>query len=170
MDAEVLGRQARAGCFPQSTDHRPARLKIYFDASVIGAVMLTNPASAAVLEFLDAQETAIPINVLQEFEVKNAVRQKVFRGEIGEGAMVGAFRRFDDMFVRGDFATGAVDFTAVFAEAEQCSRRFCIRREGRAFDVLHVAAAVVSRAREFATFDAKQGELAKAAGLRLIEF
>ena len=50
------------------------------------------------------------------------------------------------------------------------ARRLSMKQVCRSFDLLHVAIAAVSQLRRFATFDDGQGKVAKAAGLKVIEF
>jgi predicted nucleic acid-binding protein len=56
----------------------------------------------------------------------------------------------------------------VFLEAERLSAGHSEILGTRSLDVLHVATALVLGARDFLTFDTRQGSLARAAGLRLV--
>src|SRR5439155_9785707 len=53
---------------------------------------------------------------------------------------------------------------------ERLSRRLSLQQICRSFDLLHVAVAVLSEVKRFATFDVPQAKLARAAGLRPVEF
>ena len=59
-------------------------------------------------------------------------------------------------------------WSVVYAKAERLSRRLATQRICRSFDLLHVAIAVVSEVKQFATLDEKQSAVAEAAGLRVI--
>jgi len=61
-----------------------------------------------------------------------------------------------------------VIWSVVYAKAERLSRRLATQRICRSFDLLHVAIAVVSEVKQFATLDEKQSAVAEAAGLRVI--
>jgi predicted nucleic acid-binding protein len=63
----------------------------------------------------------------------------------------------------------SVTWEIVFAEAERLSRKFATARSCRSFDLLHVAIALVSRLKDFATLDEGQAQLAKAAGLNVVK-
>jgi hypothetical protein len=77
------------------------------------------------------------------------------------------FRVFEDDCGQGRIARRSVEWEAVFLEAERISHRFAPAIPCRAFDLLHVAVAKISRLIEFATLDVSQAKLAAAAGLRL---
>lgn len=53
----------------------------------------------------------------------------------------------------------------LFQASARLSNRHALEIGVRYLDVLHVASALLANARRFLTFDARQGKLAKAAGL-----
>jgi predicted nucleic acid-binding protein len=57
------------------------------------------------------------------------------------------------------------DLLEVLRRADAPSKRHTIKSGCRSFDLLHVATALHLAAKEFLTFDEKQGKLAAAAGL-----
>ena len=56
---------------------------------------------------------------------------------------------------------------AAFEQVEQLSRRFGFTQPVRAFDLLHIAVAVMSGAGRFVTLDVMQSEAAKTAGMEV---
>ena len=104
---------------------------------------------------------------LQRFELRNALRLSVFRGDIAGDEC----RRLLDL-IEADIKTGAlvetpVAWAEVYAEAEALSAAHTGRAGTRALDVLHVAAAAALGAKAFYTFDARQKALAVKAGMKV---
>lgn len=83
--------------------------------------------------------------------------------------MARTFRVFDDDCLKRRIVRRTVPWEAAFVEAERLSRKFGISHDCRPFDLIHVAIAMVSDLSDFATLDDGQAELAKAAGLTLVD-
>ena len=101
-----------------------------------------------------------------QYELPNAIRLSVFRGlrdaAAGE-AMLAAFQTDLD---NGRFELPTCNLAAVLLEAQRLSASYTMNGGYRAFDILHVAAALHFGTREFLTFDAKRRKLALAVGLK----
>ncbi|HRI12139.1 MAG TPA: hypothetical protein PLX89_03960 [Verrucomicrobiota bacterium] len=65
------------------------------------------------------------------------------------------------------FASAEPYWPEVLLEAERLSAAYSATLGTRSLDILHVASALVLGARDFLTFDTRQGALAAAVGLRL---
>jgi predicted nucleic acid-binding protein len=144
-------------------------MSIYFDPSVLVAIYLPEARTPSLRAWLAETGCAVGLNVWQELEFKNSARQKVLRAEAAEGDLARALRVFEDDCVQGRIVRRAVPWEPVFAEGERLSRKLAIRQSCRAFDLIHVAVAVVSGLRDFVTLDVGQAALATAAGLEVIE-
>lgn len=144
-------------------------MRVYFDSSALVCLYVAEPHSAGLLDFAQALRRPIPLNSLQEFEVRNSVRQKVVRGEIEEGMAARCLRAMDDDLIGGRLIRKPVVWDVVFERAEELSRRLSLRRQARAIDLLHVTVAVVSDVRRFTTLDHLQAQLAQAAGLDVVD-
>ncbi len=92
------------------------------------------------------------------------------RKEIPEAKAAQSFRLLEDDFVTQLVVSKRVNWNTTYSKAEVLSRRFSSSRVSRAIDLLHVAIAAVSHVKHFATFDADQSTLARAAGLNVIQF
>ncbi len=144
-------------------------MRVYFDSSAVVCLYVAEARSAKVLDFAQSLRRPILLNSLQEFEVRNSVRQKVVRGEMEEGMAARCLRAMDDDLIAGRLIRKPVVWDVVFERAEELSRRVSLRRPARAIDLLHVTVAVVSDVRQFATLDDLQAQVAQAAGLEVVE-
>ena len=137
--------------------------------SALVKLYIQETGSAEVLALFADGKNPILLNELQELEIRNGIRQKVLRGEITESQSIAGLRLMDDDCIAGTVLLKAVEWDAVYRAAENVSRRHSIRQVCRAFDLLHVAIAVVSEVGRFATADGEQAKLARAAGSKLVD-
>jgi predicted nucleic acid-binding protein len=111
-------------------------------------------------------QSALPWTWLHELEFRNAIRLQVFQGRINEQVRDHILR-----LQRSDIASGIYDFVTppaldVSREAEELSAAHTAVLGVRSLDILHVAQALVLGISDFLTFDKRQSDLARAAGLR----
>lgn len=118
---------------------------------------------------------AIPVTWLIQVELANALQQAVFLGRQGTQPHVGPQRadvaraRFDEWLAEGvHFATVPLATAELAQEARRISLRHTARHGFRAYDVLHVASAVLLKRDAFWSFDTKATQLAKLEGLRTL--
>jgi predicted nucleic acid-binding protein len=109
----------------------------------------------------------IPLTLLSELELGNGIRRSLAAQIIPIKEHDAIFRRIAEDESHGIFARLAVHQADHFAKAREMSKRFTPEISARSLDILHVAAALLLKAREFASFDEKQRLLASKAGLRL---
>ena len=145
-------------------------MRIYCDPSFLIAVYVSEGLSASVHAYLQKDSPLIAINSVQEYEFRNSVRQKVFRGEITESELARCLSVYQADFVAQKLRHRIVPWNAALSEAERLSHRLSQRQSCRSYDLLHVAIARVSNANPFATLDAGQAALAEAAGLKVVTF
>ncbi|MBI2927606.1 MAG: PIN domain-containing protein [Verrucomicrobia bacterium] len=86
------------------------------------------------------------------------------------GQAVRCLRIFEDDCLLGKVQLKPVFWDQVYARAEALSVRVAMKQACRGFDLIHVAVAVLSEVPRFATFDADQAEIARAAGLEVVAF
>jgi predicted nucleic acid-binding protein len=98
----------------------------------------------------------------------NSIAQAVFRGDVtaraGEAAMAD---------LETDVETGSLFLTdllwrVALDSAADLSRAHTPKLGTRALDALHVASALVLGCKRFVTYDGRQAELARVAGLRVL--
>ncbi len=145
-------------------------MRVYCDPSALVKLYIQEAGSAEVLALFADGKNPILLNELQELEIRNSIRQKVLRGEISASQAIAGLRLMDDDCIAGTVLRKAVEWDAVYGAAETLSRRHSIRQVCRAFDLLHVAIAAVSEVGRFATADGAQAKLARAAGLKVVNF
>ena len=140
---------------------------VYADTSFLFSLYAQDANTARAAELAGTQNGALFVTPLQRFEMHNALRLSVFRGDIAEDEC----RRLLDM-IESDIKTGAlvetpVSWAEVYAEAEALSAAHTKTLGTRGFDVLHVAVAAALGAKDFYTFDARQRSLALKAGMKV---
>src|SRR6266404_8582600 len=101
-----------------------------------------------------------------QYELPNAVRLSVFRGLRDAAAGEAILAAFEADVASGHFDLPTCNLASVLIEAKRLSAIHTATGGYRAFDILHVAAALHLGANEFLTFDSNQRELALAAGIK----
>jgi predicted nucleic acid-binding protein len=100
-----------------------------------------------------------------EHELRNAIRLCVFRRQITSDQRNSALQELAQDVSTGILHAAPLDWPKAFRHAEILGRRHTETIGARGMDVLHVAAALSLRARKFVTFDERQRQLARLAGL-----
>jgi predicted nucleic acid-binding protein len=141
-------------------------LKVYADSSFLVSLYTldshSNQAAADVLQF----HPKMQLTPLSELELANALELRIFRKELSAAAIAEARRELQNHVNEGFY-----ELVGMPATVYDLARRIALKRTAgtgtRTLDILHVASAVLLRAEEFWTFDARQAKMAKAEGLRL---
>lgn len=108
----------------------------------------------------------LPFTWLHQLELRNALRLRVFRGEITTTQREASLNAALADLAAGVLATCAPPLAEVMTEAERLSALHTERLGTRSLDILHVASCVVLGIGDFVSFDDRQAKLAKAAGLK----
>ncbi|MGV3662741.1 MAG: type II toxin-antitoxin system VapC family toxin [Prosthecobacter sp.] len=121
--------------------------------------------TSAAIQHMSQRGVPLLAHVINGLEFENAVRLRQFRGKLTtiEGQLI-------ITGYQGDIRAGRVvasqpDLGLVFQTAAHLSELHTPFLGNRAYDILQVAAAIVSKADEFLSFDERQRNLASAAGL-----
>lgn len=137
-------------------------MKAYADSSFLTALYVPEPLTNKAQTLL-RRRVPLPFTPWHRLEVRNAIRCSVNASEakssihlleidLREGALV---------------THQAVDWTDCLRRAEELSRDFNPAIGASSPDMFHVACAMELGCKEFLSFDEKQSELAKAAGLNV---
>lgn len=102
-------------------------------------------------------------------ELTNGIGLALYRGLITKGIHQAALAAVDDDFACGRYRQTDVLWRATLDRACELSRGHTASLGCRSLDILHVASAIELELEHFATFDARQQHLARAAGLKLIK-
>ena len=140
-------------------------MSAYADTALLCSLYTPDAHTARAIACLGKQSQPLPIVWLHQLEVRNALRLRVFRREITGAQRDTSLNALLADLANGVLVTASPPLTAVLIEAERLSALHSERIGTRSLDILHVAAAVVLGSREFLTFDHRQAQLARAAGL-----
>lgn len=141
-------------------------MSAYADTSFLYSLYVQQAHSAKAAAYTPAVDNAaLPLTTLGRFELLNAIRLSVFRQQLSP-----RIAAIDVLTIKADIESGVLgmiscDWAAVHAEAERLSARHTADGGHRSMDILHVATALSTGAREFLSFDRKQVKLASAEGL-----
>jgi len=142
---------------------------VYLDTSAIVKLYVREPETLALSRWLKANNQAVPLNRLHDLELTNALHLKALRGEISPKQIQAVLTLVAEHHDAGVFYRPAVDWAEVWDKAVELSTTHTATLGTRSLDILHVAAALSLVSRRFVTFDAKQAELAAAAGLNRVD-
>ena len=137
----------------------------YFDSAIIVKLYVQEATSPDAVRLAGGYTAPYALTQWQALEVKNAIRLKVFRGEITPAEMSQSIAGFEQDIATGRWQRPPYAVAAVEQKAEELSAGHSATFGCRTLDIIHVAAALVIGAKDFITFDRRQGALAKQAGL-----
>jgi predicted nucleic acid-binding protein len=144
-------------------------MKTYFDSGILLKLYTSEPASAAVREFVVERGEALRITDLHHTECVTALRLKQFRGEDQESQVSAALGLIEADLRSGVLRIVAVDWNEAWRKTRELSERHAAATGCRTLDSLHVAAARLLGAKEFATSDRRQIALAAKIGLQVVD-
>ena len=137
---------------------------IYLDTSALVKLYLLESDSHVVQELISAQHDPLPVWELQEMELTNALRLKVFWGEISLTDSNRQLELLEQRKEKGHYYFPDIDRAALFTTFKRLSddtpELGC-----RTLDIMHVACAVQLGPDLFVSFDSRQRQLATKAGL-----
>jgi predicted nucleic acid-binding protein len=142
--------------------------RTYADPSALLKLYVHEPESAAMSRWRSRTPGALPIGEHGRLEIVNAICLAAFRRTISAGAMHDALASFDEDLVEGRYVSADVLWRATLRRAGELSRAQTPTVGCRTLDVLHVATALELGLREFVTFDRRQQQFARRAGLKVV--
>jgi len=137
----------------------------YADTGLLCSLYAPDPHSARAIVRMRRQALPLPFTWLHRLEFRNALRLRVFRGEITAVQRDASLNMLLADLAGGVLAAAAPPLGDVMTEAERLSALHSETLGTRSLDILHVASAAVLGLSEFLTFDTRQARLAKEAGL-----
>ena len=140
--------------------------RTYVDPSALLKLYLHERRSAAMSAWRTRVKGALPLTAHGRLEIVNGLSLAMFRRAIGADAWRDAVASFDEDWVEGRYAHADVLWRSTLKRAAELSRTHTPKLGCRSLDVLHVATALELGLRDFLTFDRRQQQLARAAGLK----
>ncbi len=141
---------------------------VYIDTGILVKLYVKEANTPQAIALVMGFRTPLALTPFQELEIRNALRLKQSRGELTEPEARAALADFEADIAAGRYQRPACDLMAVFARAESLSAAHAVTTKCRSLDTLHVAAALETGGREFASLDTRQRAMAQAAGLRVL--
>lgn len=141
-------------------------MRAYADTGFLCSLYARDAHSGRAVARMKRQVLPLPVLWLHSLEFRNALRLRVFRGEITPAQREGSLNAFLADLAQGILAHVDAPLADISTEAERLSAMHSEKLGTRSLDILHVAAALVLGRSDFLTFDHRQHSLAVAAGLR----
>ena len=142
---------------------------IYCDTSFLLALYVERDSFYVQASRLAAKfKEAIPLTLLSELELVNGIHRSLAAKIIPTAEHDAIFRQIAEDEAHGILVRHAIHQAEHFVKARELSKRFTPGISSRSLDILHVAAALLLKANDFASFDDRQRVLAKRAGLKLV--
>jgi len=138
----------------------------YADTGFLCSLYAPDAHTARAVPLMKRQAQPLAFLWIHQLELRNALRLRVFRGEITPRQRDASLNLLLADLAAGVMAHAEAPLPELMTEAERLSTSHSERLGTRSLDILHVAAALVTGCRVFLTFDARQAKLAKAAGLK----
>jgi len=139
----------------------------YADTSFLARVYTPHADSRKALLWLQRAGEPLPFTPLHRHELRNAIRLRVFRGEITPEQRKQAFQEIESDLAGSILTHTSIPWTDTFRESEALAAAHTEKLGVRSIDLLHVGLALALKAPEFLTYDTRQAALAKTAGLKV---
>lgn len=139
----------------------------YADTGFLCSLYAPDAHTARAIARMKRQPLPLPFTWLHQLEFRNALRLRVFRGEITATQRDASLNAMLADLAAGVLAASAPALSELMIEAERLSALHTHTLGTRSLDVLHIAAALVLGLSDVLTFDTRQAALAKAARLNV---
>jgi predicted nucleic acid-binding protein len=139
----------------------------YADTGFLCSLYAPDAHTRRVVARMQRQALPLPLTWLHQLEFRNALRLRVFRGEITPPQRDASLNALLADVAAGVLAGAAPPLADILTEAERLSALHTDTIGTRSLDVLHVSSALVLGLNELLSFDHRQLALAKAAGLKV---
>jgi predicted nucleic acid-binding protein len=141
----------------------------YFDTGLVLKLVVKEPLSIKIQEFVSARGLAVPYPPLVELEFHNALHAKLHRGEITPLQVASCLEMESDFLSEGRFQRMALDMSRVFRATMSMVPSATATTGCRTLDLLHIATAQMCGAATFVTGDSRQAKAARLAGMDVVE-
>jgi predicted nucleic acid-binding protein len=142
---------------------------VYVDPSALLKLYLKEPESRAMAVWRGKIGDPLVVTRHGRLELTNGICLALYRGIINAGTHRSALAALEDDFARGRYKQTDVLWRATLDRSCDLSREHTASLGCRSLDVLHVASAIELELKHFVTFDTRQQQLARSAGLKIIK-
>ncbi len=137
------------------------------DTSFLMALYGNDSHTAKALSCLQKLSQPLSLSILNEFELENAWRFSAWRKIVPTTSMARFHAAYEADIKSGKLVVVPCNLADVLTKARQLSAARTLTEGHRAFDILHVAAALEYKAGQFLTFALNQRKLAQVEGLKV---
>lgn len=135
------------------------------DTSFLFSLYGNDAHTPRAVAWMKSQRSALTLTALGEYELGNALRFSECRKAIAPGEAALFWAEFEADKASERIQIQVCNLAEVIDEAKRLSATYTLAGGHRGFDILHVATALVLKAKRFLTFDENQKTLAEAEGL-----
>ena len=141
----------------------------YADSSFLVSLYVPEPhRTDQAIAYMEKHREALPFTPQHRLEVRNAIRLLVWSKRITAVDRSRAFREMEsDLDTEMFLIHAPMDYTNTYRRAERIGSAHNESIGSRSADLFHVAAAIELGFKCFVSFDAKQLQIAKTAGLTI---
>lgn len=132
---------------------------------VVSLYLTTEGTSAQARTEIKRASKPILLSPLSLLEIRNALNFGINRGEITSEQRDAVLAEIDAQIENGFFRLVDVSQSSIYAKAQKLSNKHTPTTATRSLDLMHLAAALLSGALTFLTFDKRQAKAATAEGL-----
>ena len=137
------------------------------DASFLVSLYGVDVNTPAARAWMCANAEPVLLTGALRFETENALRLACFRGRITAAELAHSLAEIESDLELGIMIATDLASEAHWAECRRISAAHTLSTGSRAYDITHVAAAIVLRADTFLSFDGRQRTLAMLVGLNV---
>jgi predicted nucleic acid-binding protein len=142
-------------------------LVIYPDTSFLIPLYVDEARSEEAGRFMQRARDPLIYTPFHRLEMRTALRVHVFRKHLTSESLRIVFRDINHDLEGNVLHHVPLDWSDALRQAEEIGAEYVAQIGARSGDLLHVASAIALDAEEFCTFDVRQAELAKRAGLKV---
>jgi len=132
---------------------------------VVSLYLTTEGTSAQARKEVKRASKPILLSPLSLLEIRNALNFGINRGEITGEQRDAVLSEIDAQIEKGFFRLVDTSQTSIYAKAQELSNKHTPTTATRSLDLMHLAAALLTEARTFLTFDKRQAKAASTEGL-----
>lgn len=138
----------------------------YADSGFVVSLYLTTEGTSAQARNQGKRASRpILLSPLSLLEIRNALNFGIHRGEITSDQRDAVLAEIEAQIEKGFFRLVDASRSRIYSKAQELSNKHTPEAATRSLDLMHLAAALLSGARTFLTFDKRQAKAASAEGL-----